>query len=263
MEQNSRRRARTCGGVYLLDLEMQGGHHLAKCQAVLCPTEQDEGLAGLVVGHAGQRDDRLLLELVLQEQPSARWRSRHVCRQGATVHEGGEGVGYGDHRFAEVQGDRDVLQHLLGHGVGAVELEHEVGLEDVLDQGDAVLRLLLRQHLGLRRQEGRPQPGQLWHPLQDARVVAPHLRMRPHSARRVSLQRGVRGAGRDRGAHRGRVCSRLRRLLVLLLLLGGRPGDGVLQATTAAFSTLMRGGGCRAGRALTRWKGVAWSLASR
>ena len=73
------------------------------------------------------------------------------------------------HRIGEVQRHGHVLQDLLGDRVGALELQQEVGLEDVLDQGDVVLSLLLREAQGRRGLEGCPQVGQLGYAV-EARV---------------------------------------------------------------------------------------------
>ena len=64
-------------------------------------------------------------------------------------------------RFSQVDDDIDVLQDLLLHGVGAVELEDDMGVKDVLDAEDAVLCLLLCQLLRCARLEQLPIHGKL------------------------------------------------------------------------------------------------------
>lgn len=57
---------------------------------------------------------------------------------------------------------RDVLQHLLGHSVGTVELKEDVRLEDVLDEDHMVFGALLCKTNRLCRLEWSPQVGQFW-----------------------------------------------------------------------------------------------------
>lgn len=53
------------------------------------------------------------------------------------------------HCIFQVERDRHFFQDLFSHSVGAGELQQDVGLENVLDQGDAVLSLLLCESLCL------------------------------------------------------------------------------------------------------------------
>ncbi len=75
------------------------------------------------------------------------------------------------HRFSKVDNNVDVLQHLLWDGVGAVELEDNMGVEDVLDAKDAVLCLLLRQLLCRAGLEQLPVHCKLWNGSKLGRVV--------------------------------------------------------------------------------------------
>ena len=65
------------------------------------------------------------------------------------------------YRFCQVGCDRDLLQHLLRDGVGAVELQHDVGVEDVLHGEDAVLGVFLGQPHRLAGLEDLAQGSQL------------------------------------------------------------------------------------------------------
>ena len=67
------------------------------------------------------------------------------------------------YRVCQVNGDTDILQHLLLHCVGALELEHGVGGEDVLDGHNVVLRLLFSQLNRLTALEEPPIAGKLRH----------------------------------------------------------------------------------------------------
>ena len=48
------------------------------------------------------------------------------------------------YRFSQVDDDIDILQDLLSHCVGAVKLEDDMALEDVLDAEDAVTSVKAR-----------------------------------------------------------------------------------------------------------------------
>ena len=67
------------------------------------------------------------------------------------------------YRFAEVYTNADIFQHLLLYSVGALELQHCVLREDMLDNHNVVLSLLLSQlHRGAAL-EHLPILGKLWH----------------------------------------------------------------------------------------------------
>lgn len=67
------------------------------------------------------------------------------------------------YRVCQVNGDTDILQHLLLDGVGALELQHSVGGEDMLDGHDGVLCLLLSQLYWLTAPKEAPIAGKLRH----------------------------------------------------------------------------------------------------
>ena len=67
------------------------------------------------------------------------------------------------HRFTEVDTNADILQHLLLYSVGALELEHSVLREDMLDNHNVVLCLLLRELHRCAALEKLPILGELWY----------------------------------------------------------------------------------------------------
>ena len=67
------------------------------------------------------------------------------------------------HRICQVYGDADILQHLLLHSVGALELQDCVVWEDMLDGHNVVLSLLLSQLDRLTALEELSITGKLCH----------------------------------------------------------------------------------------------------
>ena len=67
------------------------------------------------------------------------------------------------YRVCQVDGDADVLQHLLLDCVGALELQDSVVGEDMLDGHNVVLSLLLSQLHRLTALEEAPIAGKLRH----------------------------------------------------------------------------------------------------
>lgn len=67
----------------------------------------------------------------------------------------------GTHRLCQVAQDADILQDLLRDGVGAVELQHHVAGEHMLDHEHIVLGVLLCQPHWLTALEHLAKLGQL------------------------------------------------------------------------------------------------------